>query len=686
MADPTLSPLKRAPFRAQLMTRLPERMARLWLHVSHTFGGTSVAVILIAMVIRIWRLGYHSIWFDEAVSLQWADSDAAFIWQKTFPLLEDKHPPVYYLGLHYWQILLGWVGLDHNDAALRLFGALLGVITVWAIMQLATALSGRRVGILTGLFVALSPLLTWYSQELRMFQPATTGLTLGALALWRAWQAPTRGRQWGWWLGFVLATTAALYSYLFSAFLLPAAGLTLLLLPWQSAQPQRWRRFWSGVVAIVCTGLLFLPLAYNAWLVNGSEGDPGVAFANLGSNLWRLVRLFTIWRVTWPAPVLLFTLLSFTLLITLGLLLPAKQESKQPARTWLLLWIVIPLLIGNLLQSRSASVFAEDRYFLFLVPFVLWAAARGVILLGERQRWAGWLSGAITLSFLALALPNLWTPTMYRENWRAAATYIADYHSHNPALGDTVVAHVDYTHLPLEWYLRQHFPFAELPLYYPYGGTVTAEETDSVIAPPLEGIIDTGTATLWLTQSHLETVDDDLLVEGWLQARFPLVTELYPTGIKLSGFALQSQFDGLPPLSDGAHLPAATLVPGLELAACEVLTPMVAAQETMMHPPSGWVHIRLWWRAIGPIGDDYIATAEVVGPEGAWGVRLYRDNEALRRWPTRGWQPGTIMRDEVDINLNPVTPARTFPILIGLMDSSGQPTGERAECGTVVVE
>ncbi len=686
MADRPLSTLTKAASTNHWVMSLPKRMATLLGEASHSNRVTDIAIVLLATLVRVWHLGYHSIWFDEAVSLQWAGSDAAFIWQKTFPLLEDKHPPVYYLGLHYWQLFLGWIGFDHNDAALRLFGALLGVITVWAIIKLATALSGRSVGILTGLLVAFSPLLTWYSQELRMFQPATTGLTVGALALWQAWQAPTKGGQLGWWVGFVLATTAALYSYLFSAFLLPAAGLTLLFLPWQTPQPNRWHRFWSGVVAIGCAGLLFLPLAYNAWRVNGSEGDPGVAFAHLGPNLWRLIRLFTIWRVGWPPAVELSILLGFTLLITLGLLLPTKSVARGPVRTWLLLWIAIPLLIGNLLQSRSASIFTEDRYFLFLVPFVLWAAARGVVSLGERWHWPGWVSGTLALCCLASALPHLWTPAMYRENWRAAATYIADYHTHNPALGDTVVAHVDYTHLPLEWYLRQRFPFVELPLYYPYGGTLTAEQLDTVIAPPLEGIVNTGTATLWLTQSHLETVDDDHLVEGWLQARFPLVTELYPTGIKLSGFALQSQFDRLPPLSDGVHLPAATLAPGLELAACELLTPVVAAQETMMHPPSGWVHVRLWWRAVGPIGDDYIASAEVVGPEGAWGVRLYRENEALRRWPTRGWQPGTIMRDEVDINLNPVTPARTYPVRIGLLDGSGQAVEKSVECGSVVVE
>jgi len=655
------------------------------------------AICLVALLTRIWRLNYHSVWFDEAVTLRWAGSDALFIWQKTFPLLEDKHPPVYYLGRHYWQAAMAWVGLAQSDAALRLFGALLGVGTVWAIMRLATLLSGRAVGLLTGLLVALSPILTWYSQELRMFQPATTGITVGALAFWQAWSAPTWRRQVAWWLLYICATSAALYSYLFSAFLLPAAGLTLFLLPWQAPQPNRWYRFGRGLVALGITGLLFLPLAYNAWAVNSSEGDPGRAFANLATNLWRLLRIFTIWRVPWPEVATITVLTFFAVTIILGLLCPARgRSSPLPARAWLLLWIGIPLLIGNILQSRSASVFAEDRYFLMIVPFVLWALARGAVMIDLRPRWMGhalgWIGMVSVISVVtavgifAVAITHLWTPMMYRENWRAAASYVTNYHNRSPALSDTMVAHIDYTHLPLEWYLRQQLTFEELPLYHPYGGTLNAEAIETVVAPPLAGIIETDVSTLWLTQSHLEGVDESRLVEGWLQARFPLVTELYPTGIKLSGFALQSQFDQLPVRNDEAIFPATELAPGLVLAACELLTPIVAARETVMHPPSGWVHIRLWWHATAAITDDYIAIAEVVGPEGAWGVRLYRENEALRRWPTSTWQPGLFVRDEIDINLNPVTPARAYPIQIGLMDSSGQPTGNYTDCGTVVVQ
>lgn len=664
-----------------------------WLTASTQWLTTPYAVLvvlLVAAAVRLWRLAYHSVWFDEAVSLEWAGGDPTFIWQKTFPLVEEKHPPVYYLALHYWQTGLQWVGLAHNDAALRLFGALLGVLTVWGIVLLAKRVSDAKTGLLTGLLVALCPVLVWYSQELRMFQPAATGLVWGAYCLWRAWEAKTERHALGWWLGMILAFTAALYSYLFSAFLMPAAGLTLVGLLLLSTRSQRWLRFGSGALALAITGALFLPLAYNAWVVNSSEGDPGHAFANFGPTLWRLLCIFTLWRVDWPALAVTASLLCIATLFLIGLLSPhlpvSPSPSLPPARLYLLLWLGIPLLIGNLLLSRSASVFAEDRYFIFLAPFLLWAVARGIVVIGQRIPWLGVGMGLVGIALLGAALPRLWTPAMYRENWRAASAYIAAYHANSPSLPDTVVAHVDYTRLPLEWYLRQHYPFAELPIYFPYGGALTPEQTDNVIAPPLEGIVKAGAATLWLTQSHLEGVDDQHLVEGWLNSHFPLVTELYPSGIKVSGYALQNRFITLPTLPAGAVYPAVEVVPGLTLVACEVLTPQVAAQDDQMHPPSGWVHVRLWWQATGQIADNYIATADVVGPEGAWGVRLYRANEALRRWPTSTWQPGEIVRDEVDINLNPVTPTREYPVMIGVMDGAGQPTGEQTGCGQVAVQ
>ena len=710
--------------------------ARRWLRAPFP----ELFVLLAAAAVRFWRLDYHSFWFDEAVSLRWAASDPRYTWDVTLRLVEEKHPPVYYLLLHWWQALGGWFGLAQNEIWLRSLGSLLGVLTVLGLLLLATRLSGRRVGLLAAALAALSPVLVWYSQELRMFQPATTALVWAAYALLRAWTTPLRGRRWLWWLAMLAAFTLALYSYLFSAFVLPAAGVTVAglwvwgrleirrlgdceisanlqspnLLISQSLNP----RLLEALLALTLTGLLFLPLAFNAWAANASEGAPGTAFMDFGANLLRQLQIFTLWRIDWPPALVNGALAAFALLVLAGLLLPWRQKSHAKAQRrkdaaaqftihnsqftihnsftpdllFLWAWIATPLIIGNLLLSRNATIFAEDRYFLFLAPFVLWAAARGIVAssewiagAGRRGRVMVAAVGGAALLLLTLALPRLWTPAMLREDWRAASTYVLDYQSASPGLPAAVVAHVDYIHLAPQWYLRRVTTQEELPLYHPFGGQLAPEQTESVIAPPLLGIVDAGAATLWLMQSHLDGVDDARLVEGWLNQHYPLVTEQYPAGVKLSGYALHSRFDELPELAPGAVYPAAELAPGLELAACELVTPAVSAADERMHPPSGWVHVRLWWRATGPIADDYIASVQMVGPEGVWGDRLYRANETLRRWPTSTWAPGVIWRDEVDVNLNPVTPPGAYPIVVGLRDSQDQPLPATVECGRVLI-
>ena len=82
----------------------------------------------------------------------------------------------------------------------------------------------------------------------------------------------------------------ALYAYLFSALALPAAGLCLICAVGDRTQeagsppPPGRRCFRVWMVA-----LLFLPLARNAWLVNGSEGPPASPSPILGSTLYRLL-------------------------------------------------------------------------------------------------------------------------------------------------------------------------------------------------------------------------------------------------------------------------------------------------------------------------------------------------------------------------------------------------------------
>ena len=76
-------------------------------------------ILALAALVRFWRLGYHSIWFDEAISLQWAGYGFAYTWRTTFALVQEKHPPLYYVTLGAWQRLIEPLGLASSDIALR---------------------------------------------------------------------------------------------------------------------------------------------------------------------------------------------------------------------------------------------------------------------------------------------------------------------------------------------------------------------------------------------------------------------------------------------------------------------------------------------------------------------------------------------------------------------------------------
>jgi hypothetical protein len=337
------------------------------------------------------------------------------------------------------------------------------------------------------------------------------------------------------------------------------------------------------------------------------------------------------------------------------------------------------------MQATNVNVLKEDRYYLFLAPFVLWAAARGSILMGQRWRAVGWGSGGLAALLLLIALPTLWTPRLARENWRSTAEYMVAYQQQSSAIPAAGVIHADYLYGTLDWYLRPHYRFEQFPVYSNFTGPITPDSLSAMI-PALEGIEKSGAETLWLIQSHLEGVDDGQLLKGWLDARYPVITEQSPAGIGLIGYALRTHYAELPQLSSSAAYPNAELAPGLILAACEILTPEVAVIDEMMHPPSGWVHVRLWWQPTQSISEDYRNNVRVVASEGIWGDKLVRENEPLRRSPTSTWTTGGFVRDEVDINLNPATPRnRRYPVVVAVEDADGVILDQTASCGEVTI-
>jgi len=195
------------------------RLFRSWPHASSpwTFRALLAGAFLLGTVTRLWGIGAESLWLDEATSLLLARMDLAELVQWT---AQDIHPPLYYILLHYW------IALGQSEAVIRGLSALAGVLNIGIIYSLGHTLYDRRTGLYAALLLVASPLHVWYSQETRMYTWVTLLVSASVLLALRAWN----GRRPLAWLGYIVVTTAALYTHYYAVFGIMLENLFLLFL------------------------------------------------------------------------------------------------------------------------------------------------------------------------------------------------------------------------------------------------------------------------------------------------------------------------------------------------------------------------------------------------------------------------------------------------------------------------
>jgi hypothetical protein len=92
-----------------------------------------------------------------------------------------------------------------------------------------------------------------------------------------------------------------------------------------------------------------------------------------------------------------------------------------------------------------------------------------------------------------------------------------------------------------------------------------------------------------------------------------------------------------------------------------------------LHPPSNWIHLTLYWQIDQPLDDDFGTTVEMVDDNGGvWGGKLEQARNTLYYYQPLQWLPGEVIRDDYDLNLNPVTPTGTYHIRIGVRGSNSE--------------
>jgi 4-amino-4-deoxy-L-arabinose transferase-like glycosyltransferase len=380
-----------------------------------------VGLVLLAVGVRLARLSFQPLWWDEGWSLYFATTDTATMLERT---AVDIHPPLYYLLLQAWIQVLG-----KGVLSVRLLSVAIGTFAVPLIFAVGRRLLGRSGGLLVAFLLAISPFHVYYSQEVRMYGLVTL-LGLAAFYFALRWHQPavepgdgegggaplaqaavsTHRAPWSL-VAYILVATAALYTQYYAVFLLLALNLVVVVDWARARRPARELAIWLG--AQVGVALLFLPWALYAGgklatyvrFKVGVEQDPSLGFLayagrHLSAFTWghgegNLAGLWWIGLI--PLAILLLALgLSAWRRISGGQDLPSGRWS------WALAVLAITLLCGfavNLVLPFNPP--RSERLLLVALPAYLLLLAGGWLALW-RQRRALVVAPALSFVFVAV--------------------------------------------------------------------------------------------------------------------------------------------------------------------------------------------------------------------------------------------------------------------------------------------
>ena len=410
-----------------------------------------LAVILLSFALRLYRLDWQSLWWDEVKTIE--RGSVALPDMMVDLLAKRHHLPFYFV------VMKIWLQIGQSAFIARTFSMFWGVISVALIYQLGRRAFNRQVGLLVAFLLAINPFHIWYSQEARMYMLLMSTIIAAHLFL----LCLLRQDIWFYWVGYMLTMLTAVYTHLF-ALLIIVAHYIFFALHFRFLKPLFLK--WLGYTAVV--GALFAIWGVILLQTGGlKEATPPWIVGTSWSDLFLTLLAFSAGRTIDPAQAIYYLV---PLVYLVGLLviifnrkqiaLPERPVEPQQYQTFatrlLLIWLITPLLLTFFVsfswpgRMRQVSLYT-DRYLIIVLPALLVLATQGLIQLGQKMPHFLLLAlGAIILGTIPGLYNNYFQPQYGREGWQEAVDYLAA----NALDTDLIWSQNDHQ-VPLNYYLDE---------------------------------------------------------------------------------------------------------------------------------------------------------------------------------------------------------------------------------------
>lgn len=601
-----------------------------------------VALTLIGLLLRRYRLGAQGLWFDEADLVARAREPlaellAAFV-------RPGENGPFYSLLLAAWVRLAG-----DGELALRTPSLIAGTLAIPTLALLGRALGGWRVGLLAAGLLAISPYAIWYSQDAKMYAL----MTLLMPASWLLLLVAARRNRPGWWLAYTALSVVSLGVHVASGLVWLSQALAMAL-SWPRLGPAR--RPW----ALTAAALLLPSLALGIWRAGYLLSDdllgswqPAVALPQMLAILVTKLAVNRADTATEWWGTLLWVSLAWLGTIAWGSRRVGVDVTPSP-RLVLTCAVAVPVL-GFYLLTLRVPLF-QDRYLIAVLPAML-------LLIAGALDWLLRRAWPLALLALAVLLALAWVPlrdVVYaadsqKEDWAAAYRFV-DAHARN---GDVVIVHPGYLRTTADYYARRLPNLAALPIItLPSLNTADfgERELDAALADQTWG-----KTRVWLITSPERLASDDPrgLLRRWYEGNTLRFADHLFNGVRVETYS----YNG--PLKAGLWRPEIPLRAdfgdqiGLVGATWDGLGPghTIAAGD--------WARLTLRWRALqSPLTTDYVVRVRLRDAAGRE-VTAYDIQPLDGNYPTTRWGREQVW-DYHDLHIPSGLPAGSYDVVVGL--------------------
>jgi len=472
-----------------------------------------IAIFVVALSLRLYGLDNQSVWYDELFE---TNSFHERFFNNKSPIRSNA-PPLNSVFVYPMTQLF-----PRSDFALRLMPFIFGVMTIPFFFFLGRRLFNEKVALIASYILAISPFHIWHSQDARMYALKWMLVIISLLLFLRSLEKPTRGN----FIGYVVSTTASLYTHQLAVFLLIFQGLYILLcLRRFKLQFFKWVGAFSAVV------ILYLPwIAHSLISLKGRiAGIPRetdfkailytihtyFAGYSVGPSI-RELHLERSLAVIQPYfAVISLYMIVYSSLFLLGLLSMRQERAKL---LFMLLFFTVPISGMIILNYTMPNITYNVRYtaiaFFACVLFV----AKGIDWL---SRINNKLLGRILAVIVVIAITGLsaysyynyqFTLKYHKADFREAAEYI----NKEKAIGDSVLCLINSGEI--ERYSKGGFQCLRSLIS-------TINDKDRFDATMMALV--NGKTRLWLVLSSEWYIDNADRVKGWLDSHYEEIKHLH---------------------------------------------------------------------------------------------------------------------------------------------------------------